>query len=315
MFNLKINFKKKKFHINSKWFLVGMMIGTFLLVFSGQILANKNGNLLGRKEKKAERLIQEDLVFSQSEEKKELESGERGRNSFSEKILAYGGNLKQSFSKSNNQEEQEPTDTSSPNSKTSDSKISIDENGVNKEKNDGFSINLTSTPEPTSILTPTPTPSPFPSQNPVKVSDSPTPTPTSIPPATPSFIPTATPTSIPISTSKPDLIITQVYLRDSPVKAGHWFYLMVQFKNQGTAKYFNLSNIRASITGANGGQTGCEVGLERLDPGETYTTSLYCIVYDVGLANAEIKIDDNNSIDETDENNNLYHYSFSVYPN
>ena len=98
------------------------------------------------------------------------------------------------------------------------------------------------------------------------------------------------------------------------MKAGNWNYILVDIKNQGTAKNLFMSNIYASITGANGGTTSCEVGLESYDPGQSYTTSLHCIVYDTGMASAEIKIDANNRISELDEGNNTYTFSFNVSP-
>lgn len=178
--------------------------------------------------------------------------------------------------------------------------------------NTGGSTTVLTLPTSTPTIRPTSTPTPV-SQTTV-VSPSSIPIPTNIPTTQPTAVPTATPqpTAIPTNSPKADLIITNAYVQSSPMKAGTWSYIMVDIKNQGDAEYFTISNISATITNSEGGQTGCEIGLPHLKPGESTTISLYCIVYKTGNAKAVITVDYNNTVVESNESNNAYELNFYV---
>jgi len=92
---------------------------------------------------------------------------------------------------------------------------------------------------------------------------------------------------------------------------------MVNLKNQGTAKSIGISNIYVQITGAEGffyNVTSCEAGLPNLNPGESATTSLNCIVYNPGMATAVVTVDAYNAIPESNESNNTFTLNFNVTP-
>ena len=335
----KIGSKKLAPWLDIKWFVAGAGGGLFFLlsfVIVGTIYARTKGNFWRFRRQNPSHSSKKILNFRYSKEEKQGKEGEKRKAFLSEKELSYNHSSKQPSLKPVDQEKQDQSSTSESNSNNNSSTSTVssgdgqDSSGTSGSNrvgggNDSF-FSPASTPTPTAIPTPTaststPTPSPALVLSPTPT-NTPTPTPTTTPSPTPIVVPASssspTPTSTPTPTSapvpKPDLVITQVRLYNPPVKAAHWFYINVEFRNQGEARYFRLSNIRAIITGANGGQTGCEVGLESLDPGQSYTTSLYCIVYDSGTANAEIKVDANNNIDESNEYNNTYKYSFFVSP-
>lgn len=136
------------------------------------------------------------------------------------------------------------------------------------------------------------------------------PTPTTAPTITPTKIPTITPSIKPL----PDLIISKAYIAYPPMVAETWNYIGLEIKNIGTAPFFYNTNIKGDITDYAGRTTTCEVGLGTVKPGETQSSSLNCIAYTPGPATITIKVDYNNRITESDENNNVYELNFYVSP-
>lgn len=119
------------------------------------------------------------------------------------------------------------------------------------------------------------------------------------------------------TTDKPDLVITSLSIVDPPMRAENWTFFQGVVKNQGTAKYFGISNIYLIIHGGgstNDRDTSCEVGLPLVDPGSSETFSLYCIAYKTGNLTATATVDYNNQVKESNESNNTYPISFYVSP-
>lgn len=176
-------------------------------------------------------------------------------------------------------------------------------NGNTSTSSNTGSGNNVPTDVPTSVFTPTLVPT-----------AKPTNIPTSRPTAIPTVKPTNTPTIVPTLVPKPDLIITTVSVSFPPFKVASWNYLHVEVKNQGSATFYNNSNIEFTITDSKGNNTSCQAYFGSIGIGQTISESAYCIAYNTGQASVSVKVDANNVINELNESNNSFSDSFYIYP-